>query len=393
MIVAVDAMALGSGRGGDETYTRGLLTGLAEIVPEDGADCFPLLVRPGAPLPAAVQRRAAFPLLPVAGRSSVVRHAVTVRRVVSRFRPRVELLHSLVHAPPWPPRPVALYLPDVAYLQVPELHPPRVRLRLTLLVALHVRQARAIITLSEHSRRDILRAYRVNPEGVFVVPTPVSVKAHRPDTGSEGDPSLDDAGFTVWLQQHGITGPYFLYVGNLHPQKNVARLVQAFVRARRAAPALAAHQLVIAGARWWGAGPEERAAAEAAPGSIVFLGRVSDEERDRLLAGAVALAYPSLYEGFGLPPVEAMAAGTPVLASNVTSLPEVLGDAALLVDPLDVDAIAAGLVKLAADPALRQDLRERGARRAARYTPRATAEAAMEAFRWALAERRTVRGG
>src|SRR5207244_2577183 len=115
--------------------------------------------------------------------------------------------------------------------------------------------------------------------------------------------------------------------------------------------------------------------------SVVFLGRVPDAERDALLHRAVALVYPSLFEGFGLPPVEAMAAGTPVLASNVTSLPEVLGDAALLVDPRNVGAITEGLIHLATNPALRLDLREKGLRRAAQLTPRASAERALDAFR------------
>jgi glycosyltransferase involved in cell wall biosynthesis len=253
-------------------------------------------------------------------------------------------------------------------------------------VPIHVRQARVIVTVSEYSRREIIAAYGVRPDAVFVVPNAVQL-----DGRCLHDASMDVAKPTAeeanWLHERGIHGPFFLYVGNLHPRKNVARLIQAFSRASRATPALADYQLVIAGGRWWGAGPEERAASEAPAGSVVFLGRVSDDERDRLLAGAVALAYPSLYEGFGLPPVEAMAAGTPVLASNLTALPEILGGAALLVDPLDVDAIAAGLVSLATDSGLRRELRMKGLHRAARYTPRSTAERAREAFRWALDQR------
>jgi glycosyltransferase involved in cell wall biosynthesis len=133
-----------------------------------------------------------------------------------------------------------------------------------------------------------------------------------------------------------------------------------FAQARREVPALGAHQLVIAGARWWGSGLEEHAARAAPPGSVLFLGRVPDHDRDALLQRAVALVYVSLFEGIGLPPVEAMAAGTPVLASNVTSLPEVLGAAALLVNPHDVDTIAHGLVALSTDPALRWQLHARG---------------------------------
>ena len=388
MIIAIDAMALGTGRGGDETYTRGLLAGLAEVVPDDGPDLFPLLVRPGSDPPPSLANRSAFPVVRVPGRSSTVRHAITVRRLVSAFRPGVDLLHSLIHAPPWPPVPIALYLPDIAHARVPELYSLSARIRLCTLVPLHVRQARVILTLSEYSRRDIIDAHGVNPDAVFVVPCAVTVSGGCRRDESMGDGGEQTTDFENWLQTKGIHGPFFLYLGNLHPLKNVVRIIQAFVRAGRVMPALAEHQLVVAGSRWWGAGAEERAARDAAPGSVVFLGRVTDPERDGLLRRAVALVYPSLYEGFGLPPVEAMAVGTPVLASNVTSLPEILGDAALLVDPHDVDAIAGGIVKLATNPAMRQELGDKGLRRVARYTPRATAERALEAFQWALRNHR-----
>src|SRR5581483_4410712 len=133
-----------------------------------------------------------------------------------------------------------------------------------------------------------------------------------------------------------------------------------------------------------GGGEEQRAARQARPGSVVFLGRVPDAVRDALLQRATALLYPSLWEGFGLPPVEAMAVGTPVLASNTSAFPEVLSDAALLVDPFDTDAIARGIVELATSQALRATLIERGRRRAATFTPRAMAERALDAFHWAM---------
>jgi glycosyltransferase involved in cell wall biosynthesis len=114
------------------------------------------------------------------------------------------------------------------------------------------------------------------------------------------------------------------------------------------------------------------------------------EQRLTLLRGAVALAYPSLFEGFGLPPLEAMALGTPVVASNVSSMPEVLGDAALLVDPLRVDALAQALVDLATSEPRRAELRRRGFDRAARYTTRATGVAALAAFRAAVRTRPAV---
>lgn len=371
MRVAIDASALGSGRGGDETYLRGLLLGLAEIT-DPARDAYPLLVPADVALPGPLRGSPAFPVHRIPRGRRLVRYLVTVPRVL-RQRGDAELLYTQVHAPLGSPAPIALYVADLSFFHLPRLFPLRERLRFNALVPLHIRAARIVVTPSEFSRRDLIATYRLDPARVRVVPCAVV----PPDV----EPLGDAAGPTVGPEGPG--GPFFLYVGNLHPRKNVPRLIEAFARARRNAPALAEHRLVIAGGRWWGEG-EERAARAAPPGSIVFLGRVTDAERWDLMARAQALVYPSLFEGFGLPPVEAMALGTPVLAANTTAMPEVLGEAALLVDPRDTEAIARGLARLAAEPALRAELARRGRARAARYTPRATAEAARAAFHAAL---------
>src|SRR5262249_28066711 len=148
---------------------------------------------------------------------------------------------------------------------------------------------------------------------------------------------------------------------------NVSRLIRGFLAARRSSPELADHQLVVAGARWWG--DAEASELRFAPeNSVVMLGRVTDVQREHLLRTADALAYLSLYAGFGLPPIEAMARDTPVVVSDRTSIPEVTGGAALLVDPLDVDAIAAGLVEVVTDAVRRKELIEAGRVRAAQFS-------------------------
>lgn len=167
-----------------------------------------------------------------------------------------------------------------------------------------------------------------------------------------------------------IAGPFVLYVGNLHPRKNLPVAIEAFRLARQRHSNLAGHRLVVAGAAWWG--------TEAQPGGtddgVWFLGRVSDGDRHLLLHAARSLIYPSRFEGFGLPPLEAMARGTPVVASNVTSIPEVCGDAALLVDPDDVGAMAEALVAATTDEAVRSTLISAGHRRADQYSPERTAD-------------------
>jgi glycosyltransferase involved in cell wall biosynthesis len=292
----------------------------------------------------------------------LLRYAVVLPWALAQAPPP-DLLHCAVHAPLPSPFPLVYQLHDASFRRHPEYFPNTTRWRLNLLVPLHLRSARQVTTISEFSRRDVAAALGVRPERIRVVPGAVTVVAPRPDVAN------------ATLARLRLDRPYVLYLGNLHPRKNVARLIDAFTRARGMTPGLKRHQLVIAGARWWGGGEEAEATRRAPAGAVRWLG---------LLATAQALAYPSLFEGFGLPPLEAMAVGTPVLASNVTAMPEVLDDAALLVDPLDVDAMADGLTRLLADGALVAELRRRGLERALRFSPRSCGEAALDAFRAAM---------
>ncbi len=368
MRVAIDASALGSTRGGDETFLRGLLLGLAEVS-DPARDAYPLLIPPDAAPPLPLRGNPLFPLHPIPREEKARRYAVTLPRLV-KARGDIDLLFTMLHAPLTARVPLVLYVPDLSFRRVPQYFPLATRLRLNLLVPLHLRTARVIITLSEYSRRDLIATYGLRPDRVHVVTCAV-VPPDPADERAEADEApLPEP-------------PYFLFLGNLHPRKNVPRLMAAFAQARRAEPALASHRLVIAGGRWWGGG-EEEAARAAPPGSIVFVGRVTDRARQALLENAQALVFPSLFEGFGLPPLEAMAVGTPVLASNVTSIPEVVGDAGLLVDPLDEDALARALIRLASDAGLRAELASRGRERAAHYTPRTCGEAARRAFTRAI---------
>jgi glycosyltransferase involved in cell wall biosynthesis len=376
MRVAIDGSALGSGRGGDETLLRGLLRGLAEAAPEDGAIGFPLLLRHATPAPDELVGDRRFPVRRLEGGPAAVRFAVRLPRALLRERSRPDLLYTQTHAPPLSPVPVALQLTDLSFRHHPEFYPWRTRLRLNVLIPLQARAARLVLTISDYSRRDLLATYHLPPERVVTVPCAVVPRPRpAPMTNEER---------AAWAAGLGIDGPFFLYVGNLHPRKNVPRLVEAFVRARGACPDLAEHRLVLVGASWWGSDDAARSARRAPPGTVVMLGRVGDDDRDRLMQAAVALCYPSYFEGFGLPPVEAMAMGTPVLASNTSSMPEVLGDAALLVGPRDTDGMARELVRLGTDEGLRATLRERGPGRAARYAPRAIGELALDAFRSAI---------
>ena len=184
--------------------------------------------------------------------------------------------------------------------------------------------------------------------------------------------------------KHGLPERFFLYVGTLEPRKNIARLVEAWSRIADECEC----DLVLAGRDGWKAEPIwAKAAASPYADRIHFPGFVEEGDLPALLSAAHAFVWPSLYEGFGLPPLEAMACGTPVLTSNASSLPEIAGDidgwgeAAVLVDPYDVDAIAAGMLDLAGNEALCESLRAKGLVRAAGFTWQKTAELTLKTYR------------
>jgi len=167
-------------------------------------------------------------------------------------------------------------------------------------------------------------------------------------------------------EKYGISGKYLLYLGTLQPRKNISRLLNAFKQVSELFPSV---KLVLAGGKGWLFSQIQQEIDRLQLHEQVFLpGFIPENDKAALLSGAEAFLFPSLYEGFGLPVLEAMACGTPVLASNTSSLPEVAGDAGLLVDPLNIDAIAAGISTLLTDTARRQSLVEKGYQRASDFS-------------------------
>lgn len=375
MRVVLDATGLGSGAGGDETMLTGVLTGLASTARCD--DAYVVVAAHGVELPSAVVSDARFEVRRVTRRGGAAHFGWVLPRLLAGLRPQPDLVFSPTHGPLRSPVPLALMVQDLSFEHRPEDYPLPTRLRLQLAVRAQVRTARAVLTVSEHARSDLIDTYGLDPGRVLRVPN-ASLTA----------PTVASAELQAqrsWLRGEGVAGPFLLYLGNLHPRKNVTCAIEAFGAAQRAEPALSDHRLVIAGGRWWGSGEETAARRHCAPDSVVFLGRVDETQRELLLRDAAALVYPSLFEGFGLPPLEAMSRGTPVVASRATSIPEVVGDGGLLIDPRDPDDLAKALVRLATEDGLAADLAARGRRRAAAYTVEATGAAARAAFEAALA--------
>ena len=231
-----------------------------------------------------------------------------------------------------------------------------------------LRHADGIVTVSEHARADLQRFLGIPDDRLWVVPNGVN-EAFRP---------IDPARAKEVGARHGLRRPYLLYVGTRQPRKNLAGLLAAL---RHLGRRLAGYQLGIVGS-----GPStepvlpERAAADSSI-EIVQVGPVPDADLPALYAGAELFVHPSLFEGFGLPVLEAMACGTPVVCSNASSLPEIAGGAALLTDATDPDALANAIWRVLTDAALASSLRERGLARAGQFTWDQTAERLVDVYR------------
>ncbi len=244
---------------------------------------------------------------------------------------------------------------DLSFIRQPETVMPGMLRHLTTWVPRSVKRADHVIAVSEATRQDLIELYQTPPEKISVLYHGVT-----PDFRPVTDP---DKLATVH-QKYGLEqAPFVLSVGTLQPRKNYQRLIQAFAQLD---PTLA---LVIVGSQGWNyADIFNEVASRNLTGRVHFLGFVADADLPALYSAASLFVYPSLYEGFGLPALEAMACGTPVVASNQSALPEVVGEAGLLVDPQDVVAMAAAMSRLLNEPALHQRLAQAGRVRAASFT-------------------------
>jgi glycosyltransferase involved in cell wall biosynthesis len=291
-----------------------------------------------------------------------------------RLARRVEL--DLLHCPA-PLAPVRSRVPtvvtvhDVLGLDHPEWFTRPLALHSRLVLGPALRNAACVLVSSAHTRERLLERVSVDPSRVRLVPLGVD------PIFTPGDPP------DGLLSRLGIAGPFVLAVGTLQPRKNVETALHAF---ERLVAAGADQRMAIVGGRGW----RDDALAELirrspAAERIVMTGHVSDDDLVGLYRAADCFVYPSRYEGFGLPPLEAMACGTPVISSDRTSLPEVVGEAGLLVDPDDVDALERALAELLSSPERRAELAERGYRRVAEFSWRRTADLTTEAYWSAVA--------
>jgi glycosyltransferase involved in cell wall biosynthesis len=277
-------------------------------------------------------------------------------RVVARSQP--DLCHfTNALAPLWLNRPYVLSIYDATLFLYSRYHPRTRLLAIRLLLPMAARRASAVITISDSARQDLLQVLKIPPEKIHVV-YGAAPQHFRQVTNAGQLASL--------RQKYGLPEQFLLYVGTLEPRKNLTRLVQAFSQLKAQGHP---HKLVLAGPWGWSMNGFHQQIEELnLADRVQLLGYIPDEDLPGLYSLATAFVFPSLYEGFGLPPLEAMACGTPVLSSRNSSLAEICGDAAYLVDPRDVENLAEGLRRVVADADLRAQLSESGRRRAQEFS-------------------------
>ncbi len=259
-----------------------------------------------------------------------------------------------------------VFVHDMAYRTFPKTVRRKTKCFLELVLEKSCKRADRIVTISEFSKQEIIRYLNVPEEKISVIP--LGVDRHGFHTGYPA------ARIKKVKQKYGLEGEYLLYVGTIEPRKNLKRLIEAYAQLPLYVP-----KLVLVGKKGWlyqeifqtveRLGLKKR---------VVFLGYAADQEIPLIMAGAKCFLFPSLYEGFGLPPLEAMACGVPVVTANCSALPDVVGDAAVLVEPDKTESIRQGILAVLEKEELRKQMIERGIQQAKKFSWKKTADSLVE---------------
>lgn len=370
MHIAIDAHSVGARLAGNETYATNLIEALAEI---DSFNRYTLYVTRREAVDRFRNRWPNFVVRTTLPHTPLIRIPLTLSAELRRNP--VDVLHVQFTAPPFAPCPVVVSIHDLSFEHLPQTFNRRSRMQLRLTVRRSAQKATKILALSEFARQDIIRAYSISPERITAIP--LAAAAHFA-------PVTDETELQRVRRNYGIEGDYILSVGSIQPRKNLVRLISAYKTLIRSRPNGKLPKVVLVGKRAW-LYEETLGATEAREvrDLIVLTGYVPEADLPALYSGALCFVYPSYFEGFGLPPLEAMKCGTPVIAGNNTSLPEVVGAAGLLVDPFDERAIAGAIASLLDNSDLRASFRVKGLERARLFNWRETASRTLEIYKQA----------
>ncbi len=352
MRIAIDAHALGQRKTGNETYTRELVRNLANTLPQSTEALVYVRARANRPAPenCRLRYRAIHP-------DNAILRLLWFFAAETR-RQNIDVFHTQYFLPYNLRCRSALVVHDVGQERFPEFYTRKYLLMCKALLASSIARADHIIAVSENTKQDLIHYYRCAPERISVTYN---------GCGEQFRPMPEERARRFVSMVYGIEQPYILYVGAVQPRKNLPRLLAAFLelKAKRAIP----HRLVIVGPKGWRCGEVfDTAKARTLEHDVVCTGYVADEDLPAFYNAADFLVYPSFYEGFGLPVVEAMACGTPVITSFGSALEEVAGSAALLIDPYQTSDLASAIERLASDRQLRAELSRRGVQRSALFS-------------------------
>ena len=372
MRIGLDARILHYSHAGIAQYIRGLVRGLDRVLEESTEEILLLQSRKDREPP---YQGARFPRRPLWTPS----HHRLEQWILplELLRLGLDLLHSPDFIPPLRRNfRSVITIHDLAFLREPSILTPE-STRYYGQVGQAGHSANRIIVPSHATQRDAVELLGVSPEKVTVIPEAAD-PLFRPWDG-------DAEALSAEMSRLGVDGPFLLFVGTLEPRKNLPLLLRAY---RRLLDEAAAEiRLVIAGRPGWLYGEIFDLTDQLnLTDEVLFLGQVPPESLRLLYCAAEVYLHPASYEGFGLPPLEAMACGTPVVAAATSSLPEVVGDAGVLVDPTDAEAWTAAIHRLLADPALRADLQERGLARARSFSWEETARKTLAVYRTVLSQ-------
>ena len=367
MHIAIDAHSVGAKLGGNETYATNLIEALAEI---DQSNRYTLYVTKREAIERFANRWPNFSVKQTLPHTPLVRIPLTLTREL-RQHP-VDVLHVQYTAPPLAPCPVVATIHDLAFEHLPETFNRRSWMQLRFTVRRTARRAAQIITVSEYSRQDISKTYRIASQRILVTPEAAPARF---------SPVTNETELKKVRKTYGIERDYILSLCSIQPRKNLVRLIEAYSLLRQSRPEVKLPQLVLAGKRGWLESETITAAEQNVRGSdILFTGYVADQDLPALYSGALCFVYPSYFEGFGLPILEAMQCGAPVIAGNRTSIPELVADAGLLFDPFDTNALVEALKRILDDADYRAVLRARGLTRSGDFSWKATAQLTLKAY-------------
>ena len=352
---------------GNESYAVNLIESLAQI---DSTNDYTIYVTTNEAHDRFHNRWPNFKVRSTLPHTPLIRIPLTLSAELRRNP--VDVLHVQFTAPPFCPCPVVVSIHDLSFEHLPETFKRRSRTQLRLTVRHSARRATRILSLSEHGRRDLIETYGISADRIDAIPLAA------PD---HFGPVSDTRELQRVRHIYGIHGKYILAVGSIQPRKNLARLIKAYASLRGDSSADKLPKLVLVGKCAWLYDETLRTLDQTGvKEAVVLTGYVPEADLPALYSGALCFVYPSYFEGFGLPPLEAMKCGAPVIVGNRTSLPEVVGDAALQVDPFDVDAIAAAIKRLLNDGPLRNELSRKGQERASAFSWRETARRTLKIY-------------